>query len=261
MDWIIYIVLGSVAGFLAGLLGIGGGLVMSPVLLWLLLSKDVAQTIAIKMAIGTSLAAIIPSAMASGYAHNKREAVVWSKIKQFWLVLALGTFIGAFVAHELKSALLQTFLGSFALFAAWRLISKKQISNLSISVGLQKLLTAMIGLLSGIFGIGGGTFMVPFLNALKIDFHKAIGTSAALGFIIAVTGTLGYIYFGLQEPNLPPLSLGYVFVEALPGMAVGSVVMTQFGVRCAHALPVKLLKQIFALVLVVIGVKLLITAY
>jgi uncharacterized membrane protein YfcA len=244
--------LGLLTGFLAGLLGIGGGMVMVPFLTLMLGDQGVSPDLAVKMAIATSMATIIFTSVSSVRAHHKKGAVRWDLVKGLAPGIVMGSLVasmGAFAA--LKGAYLALFFALFVGFSATQMfLDKKPAPNRQVP-GTPGLLGAggVIGFLSGMVGAGGGFVSVPFMAWCNVAIHNAVATSAALGFPIALANVLGYVVAGQSVANLPDHSFGYVWLPGLVVIASCSVFMAPLGASAAHKLPVKQLKRAFASVL------------
>ena len=244
--------LGICTGFLAGLLGIGGGMIMVPFLTILLSNKGVSADLAVKMAIATSMATIIFTSISSVRAHHKRGAVRWDLVKGLAPGIVLGSAIASVgVFAMLKGASLAIFFGLFVGFSATQMFLDKKPAPSRQMPGFGGQLAAggVIGFLSGLVGAGGGFISVPFMAWCNIAIHNAVATSAALGFPIAVANVAGYVLSGLKVENLPSGAFGYIWVPALVVIAVCSVFTAPLGAKAAHNLPVKKLKRIFASIL------------
>ena len=252
--------LGLATGFLAGLLGIGGGMIMVPFISAMLDARGVAPGLAVKMAIATSMATIIFTSISSVRAHHKKGAVRWDIVKR----LAPGIVLGAMVASLgvfalLKGALLYFCFAAFVMFSASQMFldrkpaPSRQIPGTAGMVGAG----GVIGFLSGLVGAGGGFVSVPFMTWCNVAIHNAVATSAALGFPIALSNVAGYIVAGQGLLGLPPYSFGYLWLPALVVIASCSVLMAPVGAKAAHALPVKKLKRAFAGVLFVLALYML----
>jgi uncharacterized membrane protein YfcA len=252
--------LGLLTGFLAGLLGIGGGMVMVPFLTLILGDRGVAPDLAVKMAIATSMATIIFTSVSSVRAHHKKKAVRWDLVKGLAPGIVIGSFIasmGAFSA--LKGSYLALFFALFVGFSATQMfLDKKPAPNREVP-GTPGLLGAggVIGFLSGMVGAGGGFVSVPFMSWCNVAIHNAVATSAALGFPIALANVIGYVVAGQNVANLPDNSIGYLWIPGLVVIASCSVFMAPLGASAAHKLPVKQLKRAFASVLYVLAAYML----
>ncbi len=249
-------VLGLCTGFLAGLLGIGGGLIMVPVITHLLGQRGVSADLAVKMAIATSMATIIFTSVSSVRAHHKKKAVLWDMVKGLAPGIVLGSAVGSLgIFAFTKGAFLALFFAAFVSFSATQMfLEKKPVPSRQVP-GFQGLLGAgsLIGLLSGLVGAGGGFISVPFMTWCNVATHNAVATSAALGFPIALANVAGYIVSGQNVQDLPPYSCGYLWLPALGVIALCSVFMAPLGAATAHKLPVKQLKRFFASVLYVLA--------
>lgn len=255
----LYLLTGAVAGFLAGLLGVGGGLIMVPALVFISHRMGFAEHLVLHLALGTSLATVVFNSISSIRSHHKRGAVLWPVFRKLAPGLLLGTLLGSLVAQYFKSIWLQGFFGIFAMLVAVQMLLAWQAHGrfgLPGSLGLG-LTGGFIGLISAWVGIGGGSMTVPFLNACQVQLREAIGTSSACGLPIAIGGTLGYIWIGWGQAGLPTWSLGYVQLPALVLLAGAGALLAPLGARLAHSLPIAQLKRIFGLLLFFIGGKML----
>ena len=252
--------LGLVTGFLAGLLGIGGGMIMVPFISAMLSGRGVEPGLAVKMAIATSMATIIFTSVSSVRAHHKKGAVRWDIVKS----LAPGIVLGAMVASLgvfalLKGASLYFVFAAFVAFSGSQMFLDKKPAPTRHLPGTVGLLGAggVIGALSGLVGAGGGFVSVPFMTWCNVAIHNAVATSAALGFPIALANVVGYVIAGQGLQGVPAYSFGYLWLPALVVIASCSVLMAPLGARAAHALPVKKLKRAFAGVLFTLAIYML----
>ncbi|MFT5726095.1 MAG: putative membrane protein YfcA [Desulforhopalus sp.] len=257
-----YAIAGTVVGILAGLFGIGGGLVIVPMLIYVFSLQNIPNELTMHLALGTSLASIIFTSISSFLAHHKRGAVHWNIVKKIVVGIFTGTFLGSCIASRLSTEFLKVFFVIFLYFVATQLLlNRKPKPGREIPGPVGMFGTGnIIGMFSSLVGIGGGTLSVPFMLWCNINAHHAIGTSAAIGLPIAFAGAVGYIFNGWNIPNLPPYSLGYVYLPALFGIAATSVLTAPLGVKLAHSLPVGRLKQIFSILLYVVATKMLFSA-
>jgi uncharacterized membrane protein YfcA len=242
-------VLGLATGFLAGLLGIGGGMLLVPFMTYILGGQQVAADLAVKMAIATSMATIMFTSISSVRAHHQRGAVRWDIVKRLAPGIALGGFIASLgVFALLKGAFLAVFFALFVSFSASQmLMDKKPAPARQMPSGAGQVAAGgVIGFLSGLVGAGGGFVSVPFMTWCNVPIHNAVATSAALGFPIALANVVGYVVGGQNVAHLPAASLGYVWLPALAVIATCSVVTAPLGAKAAHGLPVKQLKRVFA---------------
>jgi uncharacterized membrane protein YfcA len=248
---LLLLVLGAGGGFSAGLLGIGGGMVLVPFTTMLFSARDFPQEYVVHMAIATSLASILFTSMSSVRAHHQRGAVMWSIVKLLAPGILIGSWLGPWIGKQMNSSGLALFFAVFvALSATQMLLDKKPaaVRDLPKAPGMFAA-GGVIGILSGLVGAGGGFISVPFLTWCNVRIHNAVATSAALGFPIALAGTLSNIYYGMGIPGLPSGSLGFIYLPALLVLSLASVTMAPLGARMAHSLPVKSLRKVFALVL------------
>lgn len=261
--YLIYLSLGAVAGILAGLMGIGGGLVIVPMLVFCFTSLGISNEHIMHIALGTSLASIIFTSISSFMAHHRRGAVHWDIVRRIVPGIVAGTLVGAYVASLLSTNVLKVFFGVFLYYVAFQFLLDKKpkpTRELPGTVGMFSV-GNVIGIVSSLMGIGGGTLSVPFMTWCNIPVHHAIGTSAAIGLPIAMAGTVGYIFTGMGVIDLPPSSIGYIYFPALFGIVCASMLTAPLGVRLAHWLPVPKLKRIFAVLLLVVGTKMMFTFF
>jgi len=254
-----YCAIGAVAGVLAGLLGIGGGLVIVPVLIYTLTLQRVDHEMVMHMALATSMASIIFTSISSFMSHHRRGAVRWDIVKKITPGILIGTFLGSCLASAMPTRWLKAVFVVFLYIMAWQMLAKKKPKAARDLPGLLGFSATGggIGVLSSLVGIGGGSLSVPFMLWCNVVVHHAIGTSAAIGLPIAIAGTIGYIWNGWRAVGLPVYSLGYVYLPACLGIAVFSMLTAPLGVRLAHRLPVDTLKRVFAALLLVLATKML----
>ncbi len=256
MDLPTLLLTGAVAGTLAGLLGIGGGVIIVPIVTLLFEQYGVVPALAIKMALGTSLATISVTALSSIYAHHRKAAVDWGLFRVMGSGALLGSLLGAGLADWLPGALLYlvfvVFLTVVALQMAMQRVSAQR--DLPGPVGLAVTSTA-VGAVSALLGIGGGTMHVPFLSYCGVPVKRAIATAAAVGLPLAVSGTIGYVIGGLDEVGLADGSIGYVNLPVFASVVLASLVCAPLGARLAHWLPDLLLRRLFALFLLLLAMR------
>ena len=260
---LLFLLLGTFTGFAAGLLGIGGGMLMVPFITMLLTARDFPRELIVHMAIATSLSTIMFTSLSSVRAHHKRGAELWPVVKVLAPGILIGSWIGPWIGTKLNSFGLALFFAIFVGFSATQMLMDKKPSasrELPQAPGMFGAGT-IIGVLSGLVGEGGGFISVPFMTWCNVKIHNAVATSAALGFPIALAGTLSNIYFGMNEPGLPPGSLGFIYLPALLVISLASVFTAPYGAKTAHALPVKSLKKVFAIVLYVLAAYMLYKAF
>ena len=253
-------VLGLGTGFLAGLLGIGGGMLMVPFITLILTGRGVEPDLAVKMAIATSMATIIFTSVSSVRAHHKRGAVRWDIVRRLAPGIVAGSMAGSLgVFALLKGSWLALFFALFVGFSATQMFLDKKPKPTRQMPGTAGQFGAggFIGFLSGLVGAGGGFISVPFMTWCNVAIHNAVATSAALGFPIAVANVVGYVFAGQGVQDLPAGSFGYIWVPGLVVIAAASVLTAPLGARAAHALPVKQLKKVFASILYLLAVYML----
>lgn len=255
----IYLLLGAFAGTLAGLFGIGGGLIIVPVLIFSFHLQGVSAGVLTHMAIGTSLATIVFTSISSIRAHHVRGGVRWELFWPMTLGIVLGAGLGALTASALSGVALQAIIGAFAIVIAIRmgLNVKPRVGGRIPSRPVLAGAGGVIGWASALFGIGGGSLSVPFLARCNVPMQQAVGTSAACGLPIAVAGALANVGTGWHEPGLPAYALGFVYLPAMLGIVVTSVPFARLGAWLAHRLPPLVLKRTFALLLLGVGIRLL----
>ncbi len=259
MELLIYPFLGVFAGLIAGLLGVGGGIITVPVLIYVFSNQHFSPEVLTHMAVGTSLATIILTSFGSVYQHHQKGAVNWPILRWYAIGLVLGALAGAKLADLIQGRVLQVLFGGFAVIIALQMaadIKPKPSRTLPSGPGLLTVGGA-IGTISAIFGIGGGSLSVPFLTWCNVKMQQAVATSAAGGMPIAVAGALGFVLTGLDEASLPEYSVGYIYIPAVLGIAATSVPFARGGANLAHRLPAAALKKVFSALLVLVGIKLL----
>ena len=256
---LLYLALGAFAGVMAGLLGVGGGLIIVPVLAWILHGQQVSDAVVMHLAIGTSLATIVVTSISSVRAHHRRGAVLWPVVWRLTPGIVGGAWLGAAVADALPSVALQKIFAVFVLAVAAQMgFGAKPAPHRDLPGTAGMLATGgVIGVMSAIVGIGGGSLTVPFLTWCNTAMRQAVATSAACGLPIALAGSLGFVVTGLNATELPAWSLGYVYGPALAGVAFASMLTAPLGAKLAHTLPTEVLKKVFAVFLAVIGAKML----
>lgn len=258
MIWLFgYMVLGAVAGFFAGLLGVGGGAIMVPVLALMFAAQGIPAEHLMHLALGTSMAAIVFTSISSLRAHHRHDAVIWPIVKVITPGIVVGTFAGAQLASLLPTRPLAIIFVIFMSYVAFQMLANikpKPARKLPGVVGMYAVGSG-IGAISALVAIGGGSLSVPFMTWCNIKMHHAIGTSAAIGLPIAVAGTAGYLIGGLRATDLPAASVGYIYLPALAACVVTSMLTAPLGARAAHKLPVTTLKKIFAGVILLLLAK------
>lgn len=255
----IYAFLGAFAGVLAGLLGVGGGIIIVPMLVAAFTFQGFPFELIMHIALGTSLASIMFTSLSSAYSHHRRGGVDWTIVKHITLGIIVGTYCGSFLAAKIPTQYLQIFFSLFLFYVSFQMIfnkTPKLTRELPKVIGMN-IVGIGIGIISSLVGIGGGTVSVPFMVWHNVEMRRAIGTSSAIGIPIAVAGCVGYLVNGLSVENLPEYSLGYIFLPALFGMVFFSMLLAPFGAKLAHTLPVSRIKKIFAILLFIVGANML----
>ncbi len=243
--------MGACAGFLAGLLGIGGGMIMVPFMTIILEAKNFPAEYVVKMAVATSLATICFTSLSSVRSHHKHGAVLWPVAR----VLAPGILVGALIGAQIAAALPTRVLGLvFSLFIAYSatqmILDRKPKPTRTLPGGWGMFgMGNVIGLLSSVVGAGGAFVSVPFMTWCNVKIHQAVATSSALGFPIALAGTLGYIWAGRGLPDMPPGAFGYLYLPGLLVIATTSILTAPLGARTAHRMDIRPLKRAFGVVL------------
>ena len=252
--------LGLGTGFLAGLLGIGGGMLMVPFITIILTDRSVPADLAVKMAIATSMATIIFTSLSSVRAHHQRGAVRWDIVKRLSPGIVAGSIIGSLgVFALLKGAYLSIFFALFVSFSATQMLLQRKPKPSRQLPGTAGQLAAggLIGFLSGLVGAGGAFISVPFMTWCNISIQNAVATSAALGFPIALANATGFAISGQSVQNLPAASFGYIWLPALTVIAICSVMTAPLGAKAAHSMAMGKLRRVFASVLYVLAAYML----
>lgn len=263
-DILILLAAGAGTGFTSGLLGIGGGAVMVPVIYWLILTMNIPPDIAIRIAFGTSLLVILPTVISGSWRHNKKKAVRWKIALILGSCALVGGLVGATLAAHLPEEVLRLGFGALVLaIALWMGLGMTPKLRREDREPRENLLLVAacgfpIGIVSGLTGIGGGVLIVAVLVlGLNFPMHIAVGTSVASIILTSLGGIIGYIVNGLGISGLPSYSLGYVNLPTFLCLAATSIPMAQLGARAAHALPAKPLKYIFIAFLIYAGLEMI----
>ena len=253
------LVLGALVGFLAGLLGIGGGLIIVPALVYLLAQLGISIEVIMPMALATSLATIVVTSASAAFAHHKNENIPWQLTKPLMVVVAIGALIGAFIADLLSAKALTTFFASTViLLATYMLFSIRSTSTRSMpSNKILQFIGLITGTIASLMGIAGGAILVPVLSYFGLALRNSIGVATACGAMVALFGSAGYIITGMQQTGLPQWSLGYIYLPALLGLVLTSSFFAPMGVKLATKLPVTTLKKIFATFLIIVAIKMM----
>jgi uncharacterized membrane protein YfcA len=257
--WIIYLLMGLFVGFFAGLLGIGGGLILVTLMVYLFTLQGFPADRLLHLALGTSITSIVFTSISSLRAHHKHGAVRWDILRTAVPGLVVGTLLGTVVADLLKSKYLAIFFVIFVYYSAVQMfanVKPKPTRQLPGKAGMT-VVAVIVGIVSSLVGVGGGVMTIPLMSLCNVPMRQAIGTSAALGLPIAIAGAVGFIATGLGKDHLPALSLGYVYLPALVGIVIGTFVTVPWGARMAHSMPVTRLKRIFAVILFILATRML----
>ncbi|GHE92303.1 sulfite exporter TauE/SafE family protein [Thalassotalea profundi] len=257
--FLLCMLLGCVTGFLAGLLGIGGGLVIVPALVYLLPSVGVEPDLVMPIALATSLASIMFTSSSAAWAHHKNKNIPWKTTRKLVATIALGALIGAYIADVLSSQTLKVvFAISVILLASYMLLSIR-MTKVKPMPGDKavELIGLITGTISSLMGIAGGAILVPVLTYFSMSIRHAIGTATVCGFVVATFGAIGFIVTGIDQEGLPNWSLGYIYLPALLGFISTSSLFAPLGVKWATKVPVKTLKKMFAAFLILVAIKMI----
>jgi uncharacterized membrane protein YfcA len=255
--------LGVAVGFVAGMLGIGGGMLLVPFMTMLLAAKHFPQEHILHMAIATSLATIMFTSLSSVRAHHARRVVLWNVVKLLAPGILIGSWVGPWIGAQMNSSVLALAFAVFVAFSATQMLLNKKPEAARELPKAPGMFAAggVIGMLAGLVGAGGGFISVPFMSWCNVRIHNAVATSAALGFPIALAGTLSNIYFGMRVPGLPSGSLGFIYLPALLVISLASITTAPLGAKTAHNLPVRTLQKVFAYVLYSLAAYMLYKAF
>jgi hypothetical protein len=257
-DLLIYLFLGSFAGLIAGLLGVGGGIVVVPALVLAFRHQGINDEILMHLALGTSLATIVVTTLSAVRAHHRRGAVQWALVRRLAPALLIGALAGSWLADAISGRWLTRLFGLLALAVSVQMLLNRQPSAGHHRGGAETTAVGLgIGVLSALTGIGGGTVMVPYLMWSRTAAQQAVATSSACGLPIALAGASGFVVAGYGNAALPQASLGYVYLPAFLGIVALSIVFAPLGARLAHWLPAGRLKKVFALFLGAVGLQML----
>ncbi|WP_252738986.1 sulfite exporter TauE/SafE family protein [Colwellia sp. D2M02] len=251
--------LGSIVGFLAGLLGIGGGLIIVPSLVYLLPMVGVNTEAVMPMALGTSLGAIVITSSSAALAHHGKQNIPWLIVQPLMLLVGAGALLGAFIADFLSTKSLTFFFASVViLLAIYMLFSISLAKEREMpSTPVLQLISWITGIIASLMGIAGGAILVPALSYFGLPLRHSIGIATVCGVMVAFFGSLGYIITGLGQANMPSWSLGYIYLPALLGIVISSAFFAPIGVKYSSKLPVKTLKKCFSVFLIMVAIKML----
>lgn len=261
-EWVAaFIGLGAFAGFMAGLLGVGGGGIMVPLLTAIFLAQGIAPDNVVHLALGTSMATIVTTSFSSMRAHQKNGAVLWPIVQRMTPGVLVGTFLATFIAAQIPSLYLAVFFAIFMGYVSVQMFLNKKPSPSHQPASNVELVTVGtgIGAISALVSIGGGSLTVPYLTWRNFDIKKAIGTSAAMGLPISLAGALGYLLNHDEALAQIPHTIGFVYWPAVLLMSLFSFFTAPFGAKLAHRLPVGTLKKVFGVLLMVLSLKMLLS--
>ncbi len=262
MEFLLYLVyasIGIVAGILAGLLGVGGGVIAVPSLFFLFSHLDMPQTYTMHMAVATSLSAMILNTFSSTWAHHQRQGVMWDIVKKTLLGLVLGGLCGAYIVDWISEVVLEVVFGLFLCGIGILFFRRVQPHLEAHALPKNPLLSLIffgIGTISIMLGLSGGVFSVPILTAFKLPPKQAIGTSAAMACSMTLVGTLTFFWLGMDNIAVP-YAIGYVYLPAFFVIGVTSALSAPFGVKLAHQMPDRTLRQVFGLAMIIVGMMML----
>ncbi len=258
--------LGALVGFLAGLLGIGGGLVVVPALVYLLPQLGIgngalSNEVIMPMALATSLSAIVMTSSSAAFAHHKNNNIPWDIAKPLMFIVAFGALLGAFIADHLSAQVLTNFFAVAVILLAsymFASIRTQQTRELPSKIKLQ-IISLVTGIVASLMGMAGGAILVPVLTYFGMPLRHSIGIATVCGVMVALFGSLGYIISGMDNELLPAWSFGYVYLPALLGIILTSSLFAPVGVKFAAKLPVQTLKKFFAMLLILVAIKMILT--
>lgn len=254
---VVCLILGAIIGFLAGLFGIGGGLIIVPMLVYLLPMVGVPDPLLMSTALGTSFATIVVTSFSSAHRHHQLGNIVWSAVKVLVPTVMITTFICGLFISKLDKAIASKVFSCLVIYLAIKMLLSikpntitKPLTTLSSVIG-----GVLIGIASCAAGIGGGGFIVPFLNSRGIEMKKAIGSSAFCGTLLGLSGMLSFMLSGWNIPNMPEYSVGYVYLPAVVGITLTSFFTSKIGATATTKVPVSTLKRYFACLLILIAIN------
>ncbi|MBI3442027.1 MAG: sulfite exporter TauE/SafE family protein [Proteobacteria bacterium] len=262
---LLLVAIGTVGGFLSGLLGVGGGIVFVPALYFCLTSFAVDAEHAMRVAVGTSLSLVLITGASSAFWHHKKGSIEFSIIKSWWPSIVGGVAVGTYFASSVDGHALKQIFTVVTLFIAFYMALSKELPTEPqahrVSKKMQRLVAALIASLSALIGIGGAMLNVPFMAYIGVPMRKAVGTGGALGFVISLPAMVGYILSGLPHmKELPPYSLGYINMLAVAVIIPISMLLSPVGVHVSHSMPRNILRRIFAVVLGIVSLRMFIVS-
>lgn len=257
--FLLYMLIGSAVGTFSGLIGLGGGVIMVPALLWAYKAQGISDNLAIHMAAGTSLSVIVFTSLFSLYNHLKRGAKIQPIYRQLAAGIIIGTMLGAIFGHFLPARMIEILFGVFILFVSIRMvlaIKPKPGRKLPGKLGMF-LVAGGIGGKSGVLGVGGGAVTTIFLNYCNVPLRNIIAISAACSSTVAVVGAVSFMLIGYNMPNLPAWSTGYVYWPGFLGILLTGPIFAKLGTMLSYKLPVEILKRILGVILVMAAIKMI----
>ncbi len=261
MVLLMYLAAGAFAGTVAGLLGVGGGIVVVPVLIIAFEAQGFSPQILTHLAIGTSLATIVFTSASAVWSHHRRGSVCWSVLSPMMTGIVAGAILGVMLVVRIDGQVLKQMIGVFAILVSLKMLLNPHVEGRRAIPGGYSLASfgVFAGAISAMLGIGGGTLTVPYLSRLRLSMYQVIGTASACGFPIALVGAMMNMLVGRSETELPEWSLGFVYLPALFGVALASMICARFGVKLAHRLPGVALRRAFAGALLIVGARFLLS--
>lgn len=258
-DLSLLLLMGALAGTLAGLLGVGGGIIVVPVLILVFEHQGVSPVVLMHVALGTSLATIVVTSLSSIRSHHKHGAILWSVFRSIAPGIIIGALTGAFIARYISGEVLKLMFGIFMIIVGLQMIANRVAKPHRHLPGQKGMLLTggMIGFVSSIMGVGGGTMSVPFLTWCNVAIHNAVATSSAIGLPIALAGMTGFVIAGWNAEHLPLISLGYVNVPAFFSIAVASILFAPVGAKITHRISAVHLRMVFGIFLLLLSFKIL----
>ena len=252
------------AGLIAGLFGVGGGIILVPAIAFTLEFVGYSPSITMHIGVATSLALIVPTAISSTWGHYKKGVVDFQIIKKLYLFILIGAFFGAILAQSISGNGLRLIFGVIAIISSFNMMKKNQIifgNVMPNNFSLNSFIGFIIGSLSAMIGIGGGTLSIPLMNAFSVDQHRATGTASAIGLIIAVPSTMIYMFANTSEFEFPDWSIGMVYLPVFMVFVPLTIIGAQIGVSLAHKLDGLLLRRIFSIFLLIMATRMIYIAF
>lgn len=260
IEWILlFLLIGSFVGFIAGLLGVGGGGILVPVLTYLFTLLEVPMDRVVHLALGTSMSCIVITSFSSMLAQRKQNAIDWSVVKIMSIGVIVGTFLATYLTVFINSLYLAVFFSCFMSFVAFKMLKPSKLTT--FKQGINKTTTIFtsigIGAISALVSIGGGSLTVPYLVSKNMNIKKAIATSAAVGIPISIAGSAGYVLHGWNHDVMLANTIGFVYIPAFILISITSYLTAPVGVKASHKLPTNSLKIIFSILLFLLSIKML----